>query len=76
MPYGCGKGGIADASQCMSIPDFFAPINGLIEFAESQNSLGTIDSLANLNNDKVYVFHGTNDYTVHRGMNKETIYYL
>lgn len=67
VPYTCGKGGIADASQCMSIPDFFAPINSLIAAAQAISDQGTIDHISNIANSSVYVFHGTADFTVNKG---------
>jgi poly(3-hydroxybutyrate) depolymerase len=67
LPYTCGKGGLADASQCMSIPDFFAPIANLIANAEGLSSQGVIDPVSNLRGQKAYVFHGTADYTVNKG---------
>jgi predicted esterase len=48
----------------MAIPDLFGPLPGLISHAESLASSGSIDSLSNIANSSVYVFHGTADYTV------------
>lgn len=67
MAYTCAKGGLADASQCMTIPEYFAPIGNLIQNVDDLAAAGHIDPLYNLQGQKAYVFHGTSDYTVFHG---------
>lgn len=63
VPYGCAKGTLAGALNCMNSP-FLTSVPTLITRTDKYAQSGTIDPTSNMAGDKVYVFHGTRDTTV------------
>ncbi|CAG0891586.1 unnamed protein product [Darwinula stevensoni] len=81
LPYYCADhhmfGGLTGATSCMYSP-FLSDVNDMIDAARDFDSSGDIDPLDNMstNRHKVYVFHGTADFTVNpdNGVDVETFY--
>ncbi|MBU2978840.1 PHB depolymerase family esterase [Alteromonas sp. C1M14] len=64
-PYYCAKGDITTAlSQCVDKEEPAINLDELSAVAEQQAQQNTIAPLANLKNDKVWLFHGTRDTRV------------
>lgn len=63
VPYGCAKGSLLGATNCMSSP-ILTNVNTLISRADGYASKGTIDPTSNMANDKVYIFAGKSDTVV------------
>ena len=68
VPYGCAKGSLAGATNCMYSP-FLTNVNALVSRADGYAATGTIDQTSNMANDKLYVFAGTADTTVNPSIN-------
>ena len=65
-PYGCAKGDLKTAlSECMNVSQEI-DITPYHQQLMTANSEKLIDSLDNLKRDKVWLFHGQNDYVVSR----------
>jgi len=75
IPYGCAKGSLLGATNCMSSP-ILTNVNTLISRADGYASKGTIDPTSNMANDKVYIFAGKSDTVVSptNGNQIETFY--
>lgn len=67
VPYMCGYGGIAYATECMETPAL-VNVQRLIIEANTEAAAGNIDATSNILDSKVYIFHGTEDTTVRPGM--------
>jgi poly(3-hydroxybutyrate) depolymerase len=66
-PYNCAENSLMNALQrCMQTSFFYGAPDGklLAENAAKDAKQGKIDDLSNLNDNKVYIFHGTNDSVV------------
>ena len=63
VPYGCAKGSLLGATNCMSSP-ILTNVNTLISRADGYASKGTIDPTSNMADDKVYIFAGQSDTVV------------
>lgn len=63
-PYYCAEGSLSNATgRCMSASTAI-PVSKLADTTRRWSSAGGIDPVSNLQNDKVYLFQGTNDTTV------------
>lgn len=67
VPFYCGIGGLAAATLCMSSPTA-VNVNFLITQTNGLAASNFIDPVANIQNDRVFIFHGTQDSTVLPGM--------
>ncbi|CAL8073274.1 unnamed protein product [Orchesella dallaii] len=63
LPFACAKGGLTYANLCMYSPGTVIVAN-LAKEINDLASANKIDSVSNLNGNKVFVFHGTKDTTV------------
>jgi len=64
-PYYCAMGELARGlGPCMKGGDLDLPV--LVEYARAAAAAGKIDALSNLNNDRVWIFHGALDSIVHQ----------
>lgn len=68
VAYRCANGGLVSANMCMISP-LITNVNNLITQANSLAASGQIDPVSNLNGDRVFIFHGTMDFTVVPGKN-------
>ncbi|XP_046656676.1 uncharacterized protein LOC124349832 [Daphnia pulicaria] len=75
VPYGCALGLIAESLNCMLYPNLIVMANlyGRVATYDFYNNIDTVDGLVN---DKVFIFHGTEDSVVNPGSgdNVETFY--
>lgn len=74
IPYGCAKGSLAVALNCMSSP-FLTSVPTLIDRTDGFAQDGTIDPTSNMSGDRVYVFHGTRDSTVSNRNGEQVVEY-
>ncbi|KZS13734.1 Uncharacterized protein APZ42_021099 [Daphnia magna] len=72
IPYGCAKGSLAVALNCMSSP-FLTSVPTLIDRTDGFAQDGTIDPTSNMSGDRVYVFHGTRDSTVNNRNGEQVV---
>jgi len=75
VPNYCGIGGLAAANLCMSNPTS-VNVNFLITQVNGLAASNLIDPVANIQGDRVFIFHGTQDSTVlpASGRNVQTMY--
>jgi len=62
----CGFGGVAASLTCMQTPNL-VNVPFLIAEANSVAAAGNIDATSNINGDRVFIYHGTNDNVVYPG---------
>ena len=67
-PFYCALGelGVAETA-CMRSPDLI-DIDALVQFTKNAAAIESIDSVTNLKDARVYLFSGSNDTVVHRGV--------
>ncbi|CAG0878894.1 unnamed protein product [Cyprideis torosa] len=65
-PYRCALGSLTLGLTCMSSP-LLTNVDRLIQDARDYANAGRIDPIANMQDDKVFLFQGTNDGTVRPG---------
>ncbi len=72
VPYGCALGLIAESLNCMLYPNLIVMANlyGRVATYDFYNNIDTVDGLVN---DKVFIFHGTEDSVVNPGQLKVKI---
>lgn len=68
-PYGCAKGNLTTAQLSCMFATSPIDLAGLEQTARDRAQQGRIDPLGNLSDDRVWVFHGTNDTTVRESVN-------
>jgi poly(3-hydroxybutyrate) depolymerase len=75
-PYYCAQGSVYNGTgYCMSGSGI--PLSTLYNYTDNQANAGNIDPTSNLANQKVYMFSGTSDTTVHQAvMDSLKTYYL
>lgn len=74
VPYGCAKGSLGGALNCMSSP-FLTSVPTLIERTDTYARDGSVDPTSNMAGDRVYVFHGTRDTTVNNRNGEQIVEY-
>lgn len=68
-PYNCAEGQEEKAeTTCLTALPKGPDVSTLVSTTKSRGSLGTIDSVSGLTNARVYLFSGTEDYTVHQAV--------
>ncbi|CAG0916232.1 unnamed protein product [Notodromas monacha] len=65
-PYHCAGGNLIQATYCQTLPSMVS-VSSMVSDAESFARTGKIDSLDNLSNDRVYIYHSSLDTTVNIG---------
>ncbi|KAI9552869.1 hypothetical protein GHT06_020753 [Daphnia sinensis] len=75
VPYGCALGLVAESLNCMLYPNLIVMAN-LYARVSTYDFYASIDSVNGLVNDRVFIFHGTEDSVVNPGSgdNVETFY--
>lgn len=63
MAYRCANAGLVSANMCMISP-LITNVNNLITQANSLAASGQIDPVGHLSGDRVFIFHGSMDFTV------------
>lgn len=63
VPYLCATGGLVSANMCMISP-LITNVNNLINNANSLANSNQIDPVGNIRGDRVFIFHGSMDFTV------------
>jgi poly(3-hydroxybutyrate) depolymerase len=63
-PYHCAQGSVTTAQLACQYNVQSRNLPSLEQTARSRSASGSIDNVANVSGHPVYVFHGTNDYTV------------
>lgn len=71
VPFYCGIGGLVAANLCMSSPSS-VNVNFLITQANTLAATNLIDPVGNIRDDRVFIFHGTQDSTILPGTVYET----
>ena len=66
MPYYCARGSELLVTTCMLLPSLL-DADDMVQDARDFQADGTIDPLSNLADDRVFVFHGTEDPVVSPG---------
>jgi poly(3-hydroxybutyrate) depolymerase len=74
-PYHCAKGSVSTAQVACMYGLQGRDLPGLEQTTKDRSAEGSIDDVANLSGDPVYVYHGSNDRTVVRAVNDELVTY-
>jgi poly(3-hydroxybutyrate) depolymerase len=70
-PYGCADGSLATAmARCMGKLDAPLPVSEFVDGIKSAVKEGDVADTKNLGDDRVWLFHGTQDTTVAAGVSK------
>ena len=70
-PYGCADGSLATAmARCMGKLDAPLPVSEFVDKIKSAVKEGAVADTKNLGDDRVWLFHGTQDTTVAAGVSK------
>lgn len=67
VPYYCAEGSLVIGVNCMTVP-WLHDVDDMVAQAELYSAAGEIDDTANLDNKRVFVWHGGIDYTVNQGL--------
>jgi dienelactone hydrolase len=73
-PFGCAEGSVRNAlGRCLGKPDTDIPVNELLTHIKQAAGDGRLASLENLENDPVWIFHGSLDTAVPEPVNAALI---